>query len=105
MDIERHESTIYHLGKLHKAEERPLYCGITAGGIICHRACMMTLPPQTVDTQIASEVLTSLQSPVFRSLLLIHFRDTNLRRKVGGLGCFLQNGSATQFNNEEHRWI
>lgn len=34
MDMERQESTIYHLEELHKAQERPLYGDITAGGII-----------------------------------------------------------------------
>ena len=102
MDMGRQESTIYHLRKLHKAQERPLYGGITAGGVICHRACVMTLPPQTGDMQIASEALNVSPEPRFRSLLLICFRNTNRRRKVGGLGCFLQNDSATQFNNEEH---
>lgn len=39
MDMERQESTIYHLEKLHKTKERPLYVGITAGGVICHGVC------------------------------------------------------------------
>lgn len=89
MDMERQESTIYDLGKLHKAQGGPLYGGITAGGVICHGACVMTLPPQTGDIQIASEALNFSSEPGFRSLLFIYFTNTDWRRKVGGLGCFL----------------
>lgn len=103
MDMERQKSTIYHLEKLHKAQEGPLYGDITAGGVICQEACVMALPPQTGDMQIASKALNFSPEPGFRSLLLIYFRNTNWRKKAGGLGCFLQKFSATEFNNKEHR--
>lgn len=89
MDMERQESNIYHLEKLYKAQEGPLYGGITAGGVICQRPCVMAVPPQTGDMQIANEALNFSPELGFRSLLLIYFRNTNWRRKVRGLGCFL----------------
>lgn len=46
MDMERQENTIYHLEKLHKAQEGLLYGVITAGDVICQGACMKALPPQ-----------------------------------------------------------
>lgn len=44
--MERQENTIYHLEKLHKAQEGPLYGAINAGVVICQGACMMALPAQ-----------------------------------------------------------
>jgi len=82
MDMKRQESTIYHLEKLHKAQERALYGDLTAAGVICHGACVMALPPQTGDMQIASDALNFSLAPGFRSLLLIYFRNTYWRRKV-----------------------
>lgn len=88
MDMETGKH-MYPLGKLHKAQERPLYGGISAGGVICHRACMMTPSPQTGDMQMASEALSFSPEPQIRSLCLIYLRNTNWRRRGGGLGCFL----------------
>lgn len=101
MDMERQESTICHLEKLHKTKERPLYGGITAGGVICRGVYITALPLQTGDMQIASEALNFSPEPGCRSL--IYFRNTKWRRKAGGLSHFLQD-SNTQFNNKEHGW-